>query len=64
MINIDIIGSCFTRELFNTNNKYKVNVYLMLQSIYTMFSEPLKVNRRDIRSHDDYSFKNRMLYNG
>ena len=62
MTNIDIIGTCYSRELFNTTDKYIVNTYLMQQSIFTMFSQPLKVDLCDVRSHDNYSFKNRMLY--
>lgn len=62
MTNIDIIGTCYSRELFNTTDKYIVNTYLMQQSIFTMFSKPLKVDLCDVRSHDNYSFKNRMLY--
>ena len=62
MTNIDIIGTCYSRELFNTTDKYIVNTYLMQQSIFTMFSQPLKVDLCDVTSHDNYSFKNRMLY--
>ena len=62
MKNVDIIGTCYTRELFNTTNEYTVNTYLMQQSIFTMFSKPLIIDSNDIRSHDNYNFKNRMIY--
>lgn len=62
MTKIDIIGTCYTRELFNTTTDYNVNIYLMQQSIFTMFSNPLNVSLKDIVSHDNFNFKNRMLY--
>lgn len=62
MTSIDVIGTCYSRELFNTTDRYIVNTYLMQQSIFTMFSQPLKVDLCNVRSHDNYNFKNRMLY--
>lgn len=62
MRKVDIFGTCLTRELFNTTEEYTVNTYLMQQSIFTLFSEPLYVDENEIRSHDNYNFKNRMLY--
>lgn len=62
MKNIDIFGTCLTRELFNTTEEYVVNNYLMQQSIFTLFSRPLYVDKSKIKSHDNYNFKNRMLY--
>ena len=62
MKNVDIFGTCLTRELFNTTEEYTVNNYLMQQSIFTLFSKPLYVDKSEIKSHDNYNFKNRMLY--
>lgn len=62
MRNVDIFGTCLTRELFNTTEEYAVNNYLMQQSIFTLFSKPLYVDKSEIKSHDNYNFKNRMLY--
>ncbi|MDD4188128.1 MAG: DUF6270 domain-containing protein [Bacilli bacterium] len=62
MIEIDIFGTCFTRELFNTTNKYKVKTYLMQQSIYTMESKPLVIRKKEAKSTDNYNFKHRMIY--
>lgn len=62
MKNVDIFGTCLTRELFNTTKEYTVNNYLMQQSIFTLFSKPLYVDKSEIKSRDNYNFKNRMLY--
>ena len=62
MRKVDIFGTCLTRELFNTTEEYAVNTYLMQQSIFTLFSDSLCVDENEIRSHDNYNFKNRMLY--
>lgn len=62
MRNVDIFETCLTRELFNTTEGYAVNNYLMRQSIFTLFSKPLYVDKSEIKSHDNYNFKNRMLY--
>lgn len=62
MRNVDIFETCLTRELFNTTEEYAVNNYLMQQSIFTLFSKPLYVDKSEIKSHDNYNFKNRMLY--
>lgn len=55
MRKVDIFGTCLTRELFNTTEEYTVNTYLMQQSIFTLFSEPLYVDENEIRSHDNYN---------
>lgn len=62
MRNVDIFETCLTRELFNTTEEYAVNNYLMQQSIFTLLSKPLYVDKSEIKSHDNYNFKNRMLY--
>ena len=62
MKNIDIIGTCFSRELFNQTNQYKVNTYLMQQSIYTLNSNPYNISIEEISTKDNYMFKNRMIY--
>lgn len=62
MRNVDIFETCLTRELFNTTEEYAVNNYLIRQSIFTLFSKPLYVDKSEIKSHDNYNFKNRMLY--
>lgn len=61
-INVDIICTCYSRELFNTTDEYKVNTYLMQQSIFTMFSKPLPIDKNDVKTLDDYNFKKRMVY--
>lgn len=62
MRNVDIFETCLTRELFNTTEEYAVNNYLIRQSIFTLLSKPLYVDKSEIKSHDNYNFKNRMLY--
>ena len=62
MTKVDIFGTCLTRELFNVALGYEVNTYLMQQSIFTMFSEPFPIDYKMAKSHDDYKFKNRMIY--
>ena len=62
MRNVDIFETCLTRELFNTTEEYAVNNYLIRQLIFTLFSKPLYVDKSEIKSHDNYNFKNRMLY--
>lgn len=59
---VDIFGTCYTRELFNTTAEYQVNTYLMQQSIFTMFSKPLNIGIEDAISHDNFNFKKRMIY--
>lgn len=60
-IDVDIIGTCFSRELFNETDKYKVRTYLMQQSIFTMFSNPLPIKENEIKTYDNYNFKKRMI---
>ncbi len=62
MEKVDIFGTCLTRELFNTTKEYIVNNYLMQQSVFTLFSKPLYVDKNKIKSRDNYNFKNRMIY--
>ncbi len=62
MNTVDIFGSCFTRELFNYTQDYKVKTYLLQQSIYTMNAEPYPISKGDIKTPDDFKFKNRMVY--
>lgn len=62
MKSVDIFGTCYTRELFNTTTCYEVNTYLMQQSIFTMFSNPFVIEKENAISHDNYDFKNRMIY--
>ena len=59
---INILGSCYTRELFNYQSKYSVNCYVLQQSLFTMFAEPLPILLEDARSVDNTSFMNRMMY--
>lgn len=62
MINIDIFGTCLSRELFNYTDKYSVKTYIMQQSIYTINSKPFPIDLSKIFTRDDYKFKNRMIY--
>jgi len=59
---INIFGSCYSRELFNYSNKYEVNCYVLQQSLFTIFSNPLPIKLEDARSVDNTSFMNRMMY--
>lgn len=61
-INIDIVGTCYSRELFNNVEEYEVKTYIMRQSIFTMFSNPLTIAQNDVKTLDDYEFKKRMVY--
>lgn len=62
MKQVDIIGTCFSRELFNYTNEYKVKTYIMQQSIYTLNSNPYKIDVNQINITDNYPFKVRMIY--
>ncbi len=62
MKNIDIFGTCLSRELFNYTDKYTVKTYIMQQSIYTIDSNPFPIDLSKISTHDNYKFKNRMIY--
>lgn len=59
---INIFGSCYTRELFNYSEKYEVNCYVLQQSLFTLFSNPLPIKLEDARSVDNTSFMNRMMF--
>ena len=62
MKQVDIIGTCLTRELFNYTKDYEVKTYLMQQSIYTINSNPYPIKQEDIELTDNYKFKIRMVY--
>lgn len=62
MKEIDIIGTCLTRELFNYTKEYKVKTYIMQQSIYTINSNPYPIKQEDIELTDNFKFKVRMVY--
>ena len=59
---VNILGSCYSRELFNFQEKYLVNSYVMQQSLFTMFAKPLPISLEDARSADNTNFMNRMMY--
>ena len=59
---INILGSCYSRELFNNQNKHSVNCYVLQQSLFTMFAEPLPISFKDARSVNNTNFMNRMMY--
>lgn len=61
-MNINIFGSCYSRELFNYSSKYKINTYVLQQSLFTLFAKPLPINLEDARSVDNTNFMNRMMY--
>lgn len=62
MKQVDIIGTCLTRELFNYTKEYEVKTYLMQQSIYTINSNPYPIKQEDIELTDNFKFKVRMVY--
>lgn len=59
---VDIIGTCLTRELFNYTREYKVNTYIMQQSIYTINAKPYNIDLQEIELTDNFNFKRRMVY--
>lgn len=61
MIKVDILGTCYTRELFNTARNYVVNTYLMQLSIFTMFSDPFLIEESDTKCRGNHNFKRRMI---
>lgn len=62
MKQVDIIGTCLTRELFNYTKEYEVKTYLMQQSIYTINSNPYPLKQEEIELTDNFKFKIRMVY--
>ncbi len=62
MTNIDIWGTCYSREIFNYSNDFTVNNYLMQQSIYTIDQKPLNIYQESIKTTDGYKFKEKMMY--
>ena len=59
---VNIFGSCYTRELFNYSQNHEVNCYVLQQSLFTLFSNPLPLRLEDARSVDNTNFMNRMMY--
>ena len=59
---VNILGSCYTRELFNYSSDYEVNCYVLQQSIFTMFEPPFKIEPEDAKSVDKTSFTDRMMF--
>ena len=59
---VSIFGSCYTRELFNYSQNHEVNCYVLQQSLFTLFSNPLPLRLEDARSVDNTNFMNRMMY--
>lgn len=58
----NILGSCYSRELFNFSNKHHVGCYVLQQSLFTMFAKPLPISFEDARSVDNSNFTKRMMY--
>ena len=59
---INIFGSCCTRELFNYQEQYEVGIYVMHQSLFTLYSKPLEITYDQTKSTDGSKFKRRMIY--
>ena len=59
---INIFGSCYSRELFNYSTKYEVNCYVLQQSLFTLFANPLPIKLEDAKSVDNTAFMNRMMF--
>lgn len=62
MYKINIYGSCYSRELFNYSKDYTIGCYVLQQSLFTLFSKPLKIKPEEAKSVDDTNFMNRMMY--
>jgi len=59
---INILGSCYTRELFNYSDRHSIECYVLQQSLFTMFTTPLPIDIADASSVDGTNFMNRMMY--
>ena len=62
MYKVNIYGSCYSRELFNYSKDYKIDTYVLQQSLFTLFSQPLNIKLEEAKSVDDTNFMNRMMY--
>ena len=62
MYKVNIYGSCYSRELFNFSKDYNIKCYVMQQSLFTVFSKPLKIKYEEAKSVDNTNFMNRMMY--
>ena len=62
MYKVNIFGSCYSRELFNYTKKYDIRCYVLQQSLFTLFSKPLKISQEEAKSVDGTNFMNRMMY--
>jgi len=61
-MDINILGCCYSRELFNYQKEHCVKTYVLQQSLFTMFASPLPISLKDARSVDNTNFMNRMMY--
>lgn len=63
MKNIDIFGSCVTRDAFtfSEKGKYQINEYFARSSIISLYSKPIPVSPTDIKLES--SFQKRMVHN-
>ena len=59
---VNILGSCYSRELFNYTNKHEVGCYVLQQSLFTMFAKPLPITLENARSVDGTNFTRRMMF--
>lgn len=53
---INIFGSCVTRDLleYDKKNKFSVGEYIARQSIISFLSKPIKINEKDIRLESNF----------
>lgn len=59
---VNILGSCYSRELFNYTNEHEVGCYVLQQSLFTMFAKPLPITLENARSVDGANFTRRMMF--
>lgn len=59
---VNILGSCYSRELFNYSQDHDVCCYVLQQSLFSMFSQPLPIALENARSVDNTNFTRRMMY--
>ena len=59
---VNILGSCYSRELFNYTNNHEVGCYVLQQSLFTMFAKPLPITLENARSVDGTNFTRRMMF--
>ena len=62
MKTVDIFGTCYTRELFNQTQDYKVQTYLKQQSIYTKDAKAYPISWEQVVPKYESNFVTRLAY--